>query len=143
MAAWEERTMRKIILGLIALLTVGILAGCSFLSEERIKLRDLDFTVLSEEKIPDELKTIIEEKKAEAFKLTYSDNEYLYICIGYGEQTTGGYSIAVNELYLTDNAVYVNTSLLGPEPSDKENPAPSHPYIVIKTEYLDETVIFE
>lgn len=142
-AAWKDRIMRKIVLGLITLFTVGILGGCSFLSEERIKLRDLDFTVLSEEKIPDELKNIIEEKKAEAFKLTYSDKEYLYICIGYGEQTTGGYSIAVNELYLTDNAVYVNTSLLGPEPSDKENPAASYPYIVIKTEYLDETVIFE
>jgi len=119
------------------------LSGCTMLSDERVKLRDLDFTVLSEEKIPQELMTIIQEKKGEPFKLTYSDNEYLYISIGYGEQATGGYSIAVNELYLTDNAVYVNTNLLGPEASEKNNPTPSYPYIVIKTEYLDETVIFE
>lgn len=112
-------------------------------STERIKLRDLDFTVLSEEKIPDELKTIVEERKAENFKLTYSDKQYLYICIGYGEQETGGYSIAVNELYLTDNAIYVSTSLLGPEASEKSNKTPSYPYIVIKTEFLDQTVIFE
>lgn len=117
--------------------------GCTLLSEERVKLRDLDFTVLGEEKIPAELKTIVEEKKAEPFKLTYSDNSNLYISIGYGEQKTGGYSIAVNELYLTDNAVYVNTSLLGPEVSEKSNPTPSYPYIVIKTEYLDKTVMFE
>ena len=125
------------------MLALLMLTGCTMLSDERVKLRDLDFTVLSEEKIPEELKTIIEEKKAQAFKLTYSDNEYLYISIGYGEQATGGYSIAVNELYLTDNAVYVNTNLLGPELSEKSNPAVSYPYIVIKTEYLDETVIFE
>lgn len=125
------------------LLVVGVLAGCTFMSDERIKLRDLDFTILSEEKVPEELKGIITEKGAEPFKLTYSDNEYLYICIGYGEQETGGYSIAVNELYLTDNAIYVNTTLLGPDVSDKNNPSPSYPYIVIKTEYLDETVIFE
>lgn len=112
-------------------------------STERIKLRDLDFTVLSEEKIPEELKTIVEERKAENFKLTYSDKQYLYICIGYGEQETGGYSIAVNELYLTDNAIYVSTSLLGPEASEKSNKTPSYPYIVIKTEFLDQTVIFE
>ena len=124
-------------------MTTVLLTGCTLLSEERVKLRDLDFTVLSEEKIPAELKTIIEEKKAEPFKLTYSDNEHLYISIGYGEQTTGGYSIAVNELYLTDNAVYVNTTLLGPDASEKSNQTPSYPYIVIKTEYLDETVIFE
>lgn len=112
------------------------------ISEEDVKLRDLDFTVLSEEKIPQELSAIIEEKEGGAFKLTYSDNEFLYICIGYGEQPTGGYSIAVNELYLTDNAIYVNTQLLGPQASEKGNKVPSYPYIVIKTEYLDKTVIF-
>lgn len=124
-------------------LIAAVLAGCTFMSDERIKLRDLDFTILSEGKIPEELAGIIAEKQAEPFKLTYSDNEYLYICIGYGEQATGGYSIAVNELYLTDNAIYVNTTLLGPDASEKNNPTPSYPYIVIKTEYLDETVIFE
>lgn len=123
--------------------TMMFLSGCSMLSEENVKLRDLDFTVLSDEKIPGELKTIIEEKKAQPFKLTYSDNEYLYICIGYGEQTTGGYSIAVNELYLTDSAIHVNTQLLGPDSDQKSNKVPSYPFIVIKTEFLDQTVIFD
>lgn len=135
--------MRKTFFCVMAILMAVFFNGCTMLSEERIKLRDLDFTVLSEEKIPEELKTIIEEKKAEPFKLTYSDNEYLYISIGYGEQSTGGYSIAVNELYLTDTAVYVNTNLLGPEASEKLNSTASYPYIVIKTEFLDKTVIFE
>ena len=117
--------------------------ACSMSSSERIKLRDLYFTVLSEDMIPQELKTVIEERKAESFKLTYSDKENLYIVIGYGQQQTGGYSIAVNALYLTDNAIYVNTSLLGPDASEKNKQEPSWPYIVIKTELLDETVIFE
>ena len=120
-----------------------LLVSCAFLSEETIKLRDLDFTVLSEEKVPEELLTIIEEKKSMPFQITYSDNEYLYICVGYGEQETGGYSIAVNELYLTESSICVNTSLLGPDVSEKGNKTPSYPYIVLKTEYLDQTVIFE
>ena len=139
--------MKKTYVAIIAIFLLGMviamLTGCTMLSEERIKLRDLEFTVLSEEKIPQELMTIIKEKNAEAFKLTYSDNEYLYISRGYGEQVTGGYSIAVNELYLTDSAIYVSTSLLGPEAASKGENAPSYPYIVIKTEFLDETVIFE
>lgn len=135
--------MKKFSCFMMALLLIVMFAGCSFQSDERIKLRDLDFTILSEEMIPEELAGIIAEKGAEAFKLTYSDNEYLYICIGYGEQDTGGYSIAVNELYLTDNAIYVNTTLLGPDASEKNNQTPSYPSIVIKTEYLDQTVIFE
>lgn len=135
--------MKKISCFAMALILMAAFVGCSFQSDERIKLRDLDFTILSQEMIPEELAGIMEEKEAEPFKLTYSDNKYLYICIGYGEQATGGYSIAVNELYLTDNAIYVNTTLLGPDASEKNNSAPSYPSIVIKTEYLDQTVIFE
>ncbi len=119
------------------------MTGCGMLSKEDVKLKDLDFTVLSEEKIPQELKSIIDEKKTGEFKLTFHDHEFLYICIGYGEQPTGGHSIAVNELYLTENAIYVNTELLGPDPSQKSNQVPSYPYIVIKVDYLDKQVIYQ
>ena len=135
--------MKKMWLCLLAVCVFVMCSGCTMLSEERVKLKDLEFTILGEEVIPAELKSIIDEKKAESFKLTYSDNEYLYICIGYGQQSTGGYSITVNELYLTEDAIYVNTELLGPKPEAKTNPTPSEPYIVIRTEQLDETVIFE
>lgn len=135
--------MKKLTVFLISIYIICTLCGCSMRSNERIKLRDLEFTVLSEEKISEELKTIVDERKVQPFKLTYSDNQFLYICIGYGEQTTGGYGIAVNNLYLTDNAIYVSTTLLGPDASEKANKTPSFPYIVIKTEFLDSTVIFE
>ena len=45
----------------ILIVCIWILAGCSLSSQERVKLRDLDFTVLGEEKIPEQLKTIIED----------------------------------------------------------------------------------
>lgn len=137
------RGMKKAAALLLVVTAVLMLAGCSMLSEERVKLKDLGFTVVSEEKIPGELKTIIDEKKSDPFKLTYSADEYLYIVIGYGQQPSGGYSIAVNELYLTDAAIYVNTTLLGPEDIDLNNRVPSCPYIVLKLDYLDKPVIFE
>ena len=127
------------------LLLCVVLTGCGMSGERNNKLRDLDFTVLSEEKIPEELKTVIAEKGSEPFRLTYSDNQNLYISIGYGEQKTGGYSIAVDELYLTDDAVHVSTSLLGPDITGQKSGAgkPTTPYIVIKTELLDKTVIYD
>lgn len=137
------RGMKKAVLLLSVILCLPLLAGCSMLSEERVKLQDLGFTVVSEEKIPQELKTIIDEKKADPFKLTYSDAEYLYIVIGYGQQESGGYSVAVNDLYLTEEAIYVNTTLLGPENSDTGNRVPSTPYIVLKMDYMDKPVVFE
>ncbi len=129
----------------LLLLVCGMmgLTGCTMLSEERVKLQDLGFTVLSEEVIPEELKTIIDEKKADPFKLTYSDDAYLYIVIGYGQQNGGGYSIAVNELYLAEESVYVNTTLLGPEQKDTGSKVPSCPYIVLKTDFIDKPVVFE
>ena len=130
-----------------ALLTLHLLCivlmGCTITEEGGMKLRDLEFTLVSEERLPEELKTLIAERKEEEFKFTYSDKDSLFICIGYGQQDTGGYSIAVNELYLTDQAIYVDTNLLGPSAKEKENPAPSFPYVVIKTELLDKTVVFE
>lgn len=128
---------------IVAVALMFVLTGCTLLSQEKVKLQDLEFTVLAEEKIPEELLSIVNEKKPVPFQLTYSDKDYLYICIGYGEQDTGGYSITVNELYLTDSAIYVNTELLGPGPEEKSNPVASYPYIVVKTEYREEPVIFE
>ena len=132
-----------IVVACIQILCAFMLAVCQITEDSGMKLRDLEFTLISDDVMAPELKTLIDERKAEEFKFTYSDKESLYICIGYGEQSTGGYSIAVNELYLTDNAIYVDTNLLGPSPKEKENPAVSYPYIVIKTEFLDKTVVFE
>ena len=135
--------MKKWKMLILCVVLVGIFSGCEMLNMERVKLRDLDFVILSEEVLPTELKTIIDERKAEEFKLTYSDADALYICVGYGQQKTGGFSITVDELYLTETAIYVETTLLGPDGSEKTSNAPSYPYIVIKTEALEETVVCE
>lgn len=132
---------------ILALFIVGIwLLGCSKTEDPAEKIKDLEFTVLAEENIPEELKAIIEEKKENAFKVTYQDNGFLYICAGYGKQVSGGYSITVNGLYLTQNAIYADTSLLGPDPSEKaesKRNSPSYPYVVMKTEFIDKPVVFE
>ena len=133
--------MKKWKLIVISVMLIGVLTGCEMLNMERVKLRDLEFVILSEEVLPAELKTIIDERKAEEFKLTFADADALYICVGYGQQKTGGFSITVDELYLTEDAIYVETTLLGPDGSEKPSKAPSYPYIVIKTEALDETVV--
>lgn len=79
------------------------LTGCSVEKADQDKVRDLEFAVVSEAELPEELAKLVAEKKAAPFKLTYSNDQGLYIVVGYGEQATGGYSIAVRELYLTEN----------------------------------------
>jgi len=123
--------------GLLCLL----LCACGNVKANEERIRSLDFTVLDESAIPDKVITEIETLKKEPFQYIYSDRDYLYICIGYGEQETKGYSIAVDDLYLTNAAIYAETTLLGPGTKYKNSKEASYPYIVIKTEYLEQTII--
>lgn len=130
----------------LVLLTVCIgmaLAGCKGKDTDDKKIKDLEFTVVSPDNIQEEILARIEENKQKGFRLSFTDGEYLYIAIGYGEQKTGGYSIAVKELYLAENGVYVDTELIGPSGNDTTGNKVSYPYIVIKTEDIEKSVIFQ
>ena len=118
------------------------LCSCSMSKEDGEKVQDLDFTVVEEKEVPPELLSMIEEKKTTAMKHTWTNEEYLYIIIGYGEQKTSGYSIAVEEFYLGKNAIYVDTSLIGPSKEETVNETLTYPYIVLKTEKREEPVVF-
>ena len=122
---------------LCAMLCIAV--GCTSKKEER--LQDLDFTVVDDAEIPDELKTIIDQKKTGEFKLTYADQDELYIVVGYGKQLTGGYSIQFPDVYLTKDNIVVTSVLLGPEGEEPANI--SYPYAVIKIEYRSEPVLFQ
>lgn len=146
MEGWKRvrKRIQKIICVTMALIgTINFLTGCAIEKTNRTKVRDLDYHVVTEEELPEELKTQIEEKKAADFKLTYETPEYLYIVRGYGEKETGGYSIQVAELYLSSNAVFFKSSLIGPRKGENVAKSPSYPYIVIQTEKIDKNVVFE
>ena len=120
-----------------------LLCGCSVQTNKREKLRDLEYRILEEREIPADLRAILEEKREKEFKLTYEEEKKLYLCIGYGEQETGGYSIAVKELYLSENAVYFDTNLMGPGKEEAASQAKSYPYLVVQTEDVGKPVVFQ
>lgn len=128
----------------IWVLMVRTLSGCALNKDSSDKVRDMEFTVIAEADMPDELKQIIGEKQLDSpFKLTYSDDQNLYIVVGYGIQKSGGYSIAVNDLYLTDNSIVFKSELMGPEKGENAGTEPSYPYIVLKTEMSELPVVFQ
>ncbi|WP_394524747.1 protease complex subunit PrcB family protein [Lacrimispora sp. JR3] len=127
------------LMGLVAF----TLSGCLGKGGSGDKVRDMDFNVVAETDIPQELKDIIGQKQQSPFKLTFSDDQNLYIVVGYGQQSTGGYSIAVNDLYLTDNSIVLKTELIGPEKGEVTGSEASYPFIVIKTEMSELPVVFQ
>lgn len=109
-------------------------------AEQRI---DLDFTVCEEERLPDELFEIIEEKKAAPFKLTFTTREYMYIVVGYGARQRGGCSVTVNSLYRTSQAVYIDTNLIGIEGEPIQIDGITYPYVAVKCENQNLPVVYE
>lgn len=102
-----------------------------------------EYTVMKEEDFPEKVKELIEEHKETEFQLTYQDSGYLYLMKGYGKQQTGGYSIQIEDLSLWENAIHLQTVLIGPEEGQKLTEEPSYPCLVVKMKYREEPVIFE
>lgn len=121
----------------------GILGGCSVETTNGTKVADLEYEIVEVTDVPEEILTEIEAKKAADFKTSYELDGKLYIVRGYGEQETGGYSICIRDCYLTSNAILFDTELVGPRKGEKVSASPSYPYIVIKMENRDESIIFE
>lgn len=135
--------MKRIISFILSLIVLLALCACSAKELATEKMRDIDFTVVNEEDIPEELMNLIKEKETTPMKLTYADGGALYIVEGYGEQPTSGYSIEVKGCFETKNAIYLHTNLIGPTNDEKIVEKATYPYIVIKMEFIDKNVVFQ
>lgn len=125
------------------LLVATALCGCSSNLMGTESERMVEYTVVGTDDLPEEFRKQIDESKTDVMKLTYKDNEYLYIAEGYGTKDTGGYSISVDQLYVQDKAIYFDSSLIKPGEDEKVSNQPSYPYIVIKTELSEMPVVFK
>ena len=127
---------------LLAFCLLGLTA-CAAGKLDTEKIRDIEFTVLSKEELPEEFMTQIEEEKSGQMKLNYGDKGYLYIARGYGTKTTTGYSVEVFQCYETGNSVVIKTGLQGPGKKEEILKKKTYPYVVIKMEYTDKQVVFK
>lgn len=121
---------------------IVLLCGCTFMDTSDKKVADLEFEVADANGLPEEIQQMIEEKQEKPFQMAYHDEACTYIILGYGMQETSGYSIQVNDVYQGENGIWVDTDLIGPEKTETVEMVPSYPYVVIKTEKIDQTIRF-
>lgn len=138
-----RRSRSRLLILCAACLAAVLLTGCISRSGQQEKLRDLEFTVLDQADVPQELGQMIEEEKAEPFRMTYTDQGKLFIAEGYGAQLTTGYSVQVTELYETEYEIRIHTNLLGPEKGEEIKEITTFPCLVVQLEASDKNVIFE
>lgn len=136
--------LKKWAAGILAVMIMScFLYGCSI---EKVRAQNgikPEYTVLKEEDFPEKVKELVAQNKEKEFQMTYQDGGFLYLMKGYGKQETGGYSIQIEDLSLWENAIHLQTVLLGPEDGEELKNEPSYPCLVVKMKYREEPVIFE
>ena len=112
------------------------LTGCVSTQAETEKIRDMKYEVIEEEDIPQSLREMIKGGEKKPFRITYSDQGFLYIAQGYEVQPTTGYSVEVK-------ALFIKTTLIGPKKGEEKEKAETYPYIVVQTEDVKKDVLFK
>lgn len=137
--------MKKIPYWILAagMLLMAGLGGCSITNIKEDGKEALEYTVVKDEDIPEELRNLIEQKKEREFQLTYQSDNCLYLLKGYGRQKTGGYSIQVEDVSMSESGVFFKTTLMGPKSEESQSQEPSYPYIAVKIQYQDQPVQFQ
>jgi hypothetical protein len=126
------------------LAAIVLLGGCQLAGSEKETGQAQEFTIVPSDEVPEELDTIIQENLQGEIRLTFEDQGILYLVRGYGEQKSGGYSIAVDNVGLSEDGttLYVDTSLIGPTDDQKIGNETSYPYIVIRMKDTEAEVEF-
>ncbi len=140
--------LTKAALGIVLLFSMVLLVGCK---EKVVGVKkDIDFTVCARENLPEELFAIIEEKKDKVCKFTYTNGSFMYIVVCYGEKERENLNVVVNDLFMTTNAIYIDTTLktdisgsVTPTDYVASGEYSMYPYIVLKCEKYDVPVVFD
>ena len=127
----------------------ALCVGCWLFCRRAVSLSGLrranvhlwNITIVKQEEIPEEISELMEQKKKKVFQMTYQVGDIRYLMKGYGEQLTGGYSIQVEEVSESENAVFCKTRLIGPEKADAGS-EPSYPCIVLKIRETEKPIEF-
>ena len=133
---------KKLLFFFFLAMFTGMVFGCTKKEKELPKVKDLEYTVLEESEVPEELLAKIGEKKAEAFDITYQSEGYLYIARGYGTQKTSGYSVQILEVYESTEGIVFSSELIGPRRDELILQIETWPYIVIKLQDIGLEVIW-
>lgn len=133
----------KKVLAVVLTVAAAVCSGCRVQDVSGEERKKVDYTVVKVADMPEKVIAAVQEHQKTPFQLTFESGEELYIMQGFGKQKTGGYSIQIQEVSASEDAVYVKTELIAPKTKEKQKGEGSCPYMVIKTENKNLPVLFE
>ncbi len=138
-----KRNYGKTLLFFFFFFVTACFCCCGKGGEEPKKIKDLEYTVLEEGEVPEELLRAVKGKWQEPFLMTWETEGYLYIAKGYGTQATSGYSIRVLDLYETEDGILFRSELEGPGKEEAVLQVETYPYIVIKLQSIGKELMVQ
>lgn len=126
-------------IGLIVGICLMSFWGCDGESQQE---EAIEYRLCEEENLPEELIRMIQERKEEPFRLSYTTREYMYIAVGYGAQPRGGCGVQVNSLTRGEENIYIDTKLVGTDGNELELRQVTYPYVVVKCRNYDLPVMY-
>ena len=117
------------------------LTGCVSTQAETEKIRDMKYEVIEEEDIPQSLREMIKGGEKKPFRITYSDQGFLFIAQGYEVQPTTGYTDGRFRLIKFLHFHTITGCRL--KKGEEKEKAETYPYIVVQTEDVKKDVLFK
>ena len=113
-------------------------------SRDAVKKKEIEYKVCSDTELPDELKTMIEERKEKEFQLIYENSVHSYFVAGYGRQKCAEYAVTIKAFYDEGDNILLDTLLVNHSKAETEKSGQSElcPYIVIRCDLIKKPVVF-
>lgn len=119
--------------------TINIVKPSDLITVERpVSFTNVDITEMSNK----EIKTWLDQNSQNrgVYYKTVEDTTYILACAG--EKTTGGYSVAINEITMVaPGSLFVSASVNGPAPDAMVTQAITYPFLLVKINETDITKI--
>ena len=132
------------------------LGGCQVMEKKTTGGELLEYSIMDEKKVPEEMTERIAGMEEKPFQIMYVQGDRMYVGQGYGKQEMEGYAIRVNGCMEEKDVICVQTTLLGPGSDETEKEGEEmenicmregvfsqYPYVVLEMEKREKPVIFE
>lgn len=101
------------------------------------KKEPVEYVICKETSLPEQLKTLLKEKKKKPVTFTYRNSMYIYLVVCYGKKDFSGYSVRIEECWRSGETLFLRTQLMGPDAGEDSMETETYPYIVVRCPQMD------
>ena len=98
--------------------------------------KNVEYVICKDSNLPDQLKTLLEEKKKNPGTFTYRNSRYIYLVVCYGKRAYSGYSVKIEECWRSEETLFLRTQLMGPAAGEDIVETDTYPYIVVRCQQM-------